>query len=500
MRIWIWFGVALAALGPAGPSRAADRTCESLSGYTSPEFSVSDATQVAGTDGKPVFCRVRGDAAPSLRFEARLPANWNRSFYQAGCGGFCGDFDADKAGYSNTIAEAARRGYAAIMSDYGHRGALADATWAIGNEEAVEVYGEKGIPLVHRVGRALVDLYYGVAPTRAYFSGCSNGGRQAAVAAQRYPDLFDGILSGAPVLNLTLNGGLYGTWIVQKNTAEDGQRVIGPAFNAKIPALGREVLAQCPGGGPGDRVIRDPRKCKIDPARFARCSVGETSAGCFSDAERETLAAWYSGPLDRAGRALFFATPAGSEPFWPVWLTGTEKTPAVGMALGSDYMKMAFAPDDIGPPVSSATFDFERDPPRLSGRAKLLDATSPDLSAFARSGGKLIMYHGWADPVVLPQRTAAYYEDVVARNGDLEATQNFYRLFMIAGIGHCWEITGLAPDQFDPITAIENWVERGIAPDAIPIEQRAKDGAVIRRGVLRPYPAMQDLEPAGSKE
>jgi feruloyl esterase len=501
MRILVRLGAVVAGLFSAFPSFAAGVACETLAGDPAFSFLVAEAVTVPETGGVPAYCRIRGEAPVQLRFEARLPVSaWNGSFYQSGCGGFCGDFNPDRSGFSNTIMEAVRRGYAAIMSDYGHRGAGADASWAIANEMAIELYADRGIPRLHDVGMALLDRFYGAAPRRSYFSGCSNGGRQAAVAAQRYPDLFDGILSGAPVLHLTLNGGLYGTWLVQKNTDADGGHVIGPAFNAKIPALRREVLAQCPGGGPGDEVIRDPRQCRIDPNRFARCRDGDTSATCFSDAERETLAAWYRGPSDRSGRELFFATPAGSEPFWPVWLTGTEKAPAGGMALARDYLKLAFSPDDFGPRVESLTFDFDRDPPRLAARARLLDATNPDLSAFARSGGKLIMYHGWADPVVLPQRTATYYEEAVARNGGLDAIQNFFRLFMIAGVGHCWELPGPAPDRFDPIAAIEAWVERGLAPDAVSIEQRGKEGTVIRRGILRPYPELQVLEPMVSGE
>ncbi|MCB2107496.1 MAG: tannase/feruloyl esterase family alpha/beta hydrolase [Rhodobacteraceae bacterium] len=316
----------------------------------------------------------------------------------------------------------------------------------------------------------------------------------AAMAAQRYPDLYDGILSGAPVIDLTRNGGLYGSWIVQKNTDSNSDVVLGPKFNAKLPALHAEVLRQCDTDNAG--VVTDPRTCKFDAAALPRCENNEDSPACFTESEAGVIAAWYGGPRNSAGNPLYFGTPPGSEPFWPVWLTGTDKSRAVGMDLGRDYLKMAFSPSDPGPALTPDEFDFDRDPPRLASRSAALNATDPNLSAFAKSGGKMIMYQGWADPVVLPQRTVEYYESAVAQNGGLAKTQEFFRLFMIAGIGHCWEVPAPAPDQFDPIAALEAWAERGVAPEAIPIVQRDKAGKAVRKGTLRPFPLTETFDPA----
>lgn len=502
MRQSAGFAALVAALcalsvGASG-ARAADaeRACTALTGKTLRDGTISAATPVPAAAEVPAYCRVTGETAPNIRFHARLPLSaWNGKFYQAGCGGFCGDFDPDKRGYSNTIGEAVKRGYAAIMSDNGHRGSLADASWAVDNEEAVAVYADKGLPLVHDTGHALVKAFYGRTPRKSYFAGCSNGGRMALMAAQRYPKMFDGILAGSGVLNLTRNGGLYGTWLLRKNTAPDGSPVIGPAFNAKLPRLRAEVSRQCAAVlDPQKAVVTDPRACAFDAAQLPRCAAGQSTPECFTDAERATLAAWYAGPVNSQGQSLYAGTPVGSEPYWPVWLTGTANSRAVGLDLGRDYLKMAFVPGS-GPPLDAQSFDFDRDPPRLTARAAAFDANNPDLSAFASAGGKLIIYHGWADPVVLPSNSVNYYEAAIARNGGLARLQSFARLFMIAGAGHCWEMPAPAPDQFDPIAALEAWVEKGRAPAAIPIVQQAKDGAVLRRAVLRPYPDSQIFDP-----
>ncbi len=471
--------------------------CDEIVAQTFHGMTVATIGSVASSSDTPAFCRINGTIEPQIAFEMRLPTQtWNGNFYQAGCGGFCGDFNADKAGYSNTIVEAVKRGYAAIIVNNGHTGGLADASWAVNNETALQVYADTGVPLVADAARQLIRAFYGKPPRRAYFAGCSNGGRMAAIAAQRYPQLFDGILAGAPVMDLTENGGLYGSWIVQKNRAPDGGVIIDSAFNVKIPKLRAEIARQCPAAM--DRtgaIVTDPRACRFEAEQLPVCASGEHGASCFTDRERAVLAAWYSGPRDSAGNKLFAGTPLGSEPFWPVWLTGTAKSRPVGMDLGSGYLKMAFSPKDLGPALDSSHFNFDRDPPRLASRAGAFNAMDPNLSAFAKAGGKLLMYQGWADPVVLPETAARYYDAAVAQNGGLKSTQDFFRLFMIAGVGHCWEAPAEAPDQFDPIAALEDWVERGQAPNAIPIAQSDRSGSVVRRALLHPYPQLETLDP-----
>ena len=490
--------VTLAVPGVAVSAQAADDAkCAGLAAQSPTGLTISEAVLVPAAAAVPAYCRVSGETAPHIRFQMRLPTTaWNGKFYQAGCGGFCGDFDADKAGYSNTIGEAVKRGYAAIVTDNGHRGYLGDASWAVNNEEALAVFAETGIPLAHDTGTKIVQAFYGRAPKRSYFAGCSNGGRMALMAAQRYPKMFDGILAGAPVLHLTHNGGLYGTWILQKNIAADGSLIIGPDFNAKLGRLHAEVLRQCTAvTDPQHVVITDSRACTFDAKKLPHCAPAQNTPDCFTDAERGTVAAFYAGPSNTKGQRLYTGTPLGSEPYWPVWLTGTPRSRAVGMDLGRDYLKMAFAPNEPNPPRDAKSFDFDRDPPRLAARAGAFDATDPNLAPFQKAGGKMIMYQGWADPVVLPERTVTYSEDAAKAAGGLDNLQRFVRLFMIAGAGHCWEMPSPGPDQFDPIAALENWVERGKAPESIPIAQVAKDGTVQRRASLRPYPLLEAFEP-----
>ena len=183
---------------------------------------------VAATGLLPAYCRIEGEIDPDIGFQARFPIkDWNGKYYQSGCGGFCGSIEADKPGFSNTINEALKKGYAAITADNGHTGSLGDASWAKDNPQALKVYAHEGIRLTHDAGTALAKAYYGSdVLAKSYFSGCSNGGRMAAVAAQRYPHLFDGIIGGAGVMDLSRSGGIYGPWMYQANIDADGKDIL----------------------------------------------------------------------------------------------------------------------------------------------------------------------------------------------------------------------------------------------------------------------------------
>ncbi len=487
--------VLLAALAgcaaPAdGPRPAADTRarCAALAGETFDGATVTETETREADAGLPAHCRVRGIIDPRIRYEARLPlADWNGKYYQSGCGGYCGQVLPDKPGFSNTINEALKLGYAAITTDGGHEGWLGDASWAEGDPEAVEVYAHRGIPLTHRFGTALARAFYGEAPAYDYFGGCSNGGRMAAMAAQRYPMLFDGILGGAAVLKLSTNGGVYGSWVVQANTRGNGERILTRAnFAQKLPALEAAVLGQCDAAdGSADGLIGDPRACAVDISALPSCS-GSGAAACFTAEEKAVLARWYQGPRDSAGRQLYPGMPPGSERYWFVWFLDPPDRVAPGNALGGGYARYLGFPDRVGPGWTALDFDFDRDPAALAATAGLFDATDPDLSAFRDAGGKLLMWHGWADPLVLPDQSADYFRSVAAANGGGEAAGEFFRLFMIPGHGHCWELPAAVPDRFNPIRVLEGWVERGIAPESIVLSgPETDDGVASQRRVCR---------------
>ena len=439
----------------------------------------------------PEFCQVQGVIEPNIRFEARLPTvGWNGKYYQSGCGGYCGSLLPDKPGFSNTINEALKRGYAAITTDGGHVGTPGDASWAAGNPEAVEVYAHRGIALTQRLGTALVEAVYETPASRRYFGGCSTGGRMAAMAAQRYPELFDGILGGGGVLNLSVSGGIYGSWVVQANTGPDGERILNRAnFAAKLPALEHAVLEQCDGtDGAVDNVVSEPRNCEVDVARFPSCPAEEPGDTCFTDAERNVLAKWYQGPRNTAGEQLFPGMPPGSERFIGFWFLDTQESVAVGNQLGGQYAKYLGFVGGTADDYSAMDFDFDTDPEKLVAMGRLLDALDPDLRRFRDAGGKFLMWHGWADPLVLPDQSVDYYRSVADLMGGVAALQPFFQLFMVPGHGHCWELPAAVPDRFDPVTALDVWVETGKAPTHIPARGTGDASTHVNNAHLCAYP------------
>lgn len=446
--------------------------CARLGSFDQAGVAVAASTIVTDHAALPAFCRVTGVIEPNIQFEARLPTDsWNGKYYQSGCGGFCGAVLADKPGFSNAINEALKRGYAAITTDNGHVGGIGDASWAINNPEALEVYAHKGIALTHEAGTQLVDSYYGREPAEEYFGGCSNGGRMAAIAAQRYPSLFDGILGGGGVLHLSYAGGVYGSWVVRSNTRSNGSRILtSEGFAAKLPLLEREVLAQCDStDGQIDGVISQPRRCRVEVRSLPSCRAG-THPQCFTREELDVLSAWYRGPSNSNGDPLFPGMPPGSERFWGVWFLDLDGRVAPGNSLGGNYAKFIGLADRVPDDFTVRDFDFDTDPPRLAGTGALVNALDPDLRAFRDAGGKFLMWHGWADPLVLPDQSADYYDELAREMGGPGNLDPFFRLFMIPGHGHCWEMPGAMPDRFNPITLLEKWVEEGEAPNQISVK------------------------------
>ncbi len=446
--------------------------CAGLRGMTLDAAYVTSADVIGAADGLPAYCRVRATALPAVSFEVRLPLEgWNGKYYQTGCGGFCGVLgraDAQK-GFINAMGPGLKKGYATATSDSGHHGmSVADASWADRNPPAERDWAWRSIGETHRVAQALIEAFYGSAPGQNYFQGCSTGGRMANMAALRYPTLFSGIISGAPALDYTGLVAVNMAWIIQANTDADGNTILGPGKDALI---GDAVMRQCDAeDGATDGVIDDPRNCSADLS-VLRCQ-GDGAADCLSEAELEVIAKWRQGPRNAAGDQLYpGGIPEGSEPFWWLWLTGKPGGGGKFVPLfAKDFVAYMAFPDDPGPSFTPLDFDFERDPPRLSAMAAVYNADGTDLAAFRDAGGKMIVWHGWADAVVTPYKTVDWYKKLAADMGGAEAVGQFARLFMIPGMDHCGLLPGPGGiDQWsiDPLGAIEAWVESGAAPNSI---------------------------------
>ena len=483
-----------------------------------------DASQVLSSiaveerDELPAHCRVRGVIVPAINFELRLPIeDWNGKFYMVGCNGFCGRLEVERSGFTNSMNHGLERGYAAATMDGGHWGsAITDGRWAQNDRIAETDWAWRAVTETARVAKALLQAYYGRPQSHAYFAGCSNGGRMALMEAQRFPADFDGIIAGAPALDYTGLVATHSAWVTQANRRDDGGEILA---RGKVAAIGAAVREACDSlDGANDGLIDDPRRCDWQPAALA-CATEKKASGstadpsgrvksgaepvstCLEPEEVAVLQKWYGGARDSQGSQLYpGGVPRGSEPYWRTWLTGAPGTrnPPLMPLFARDFLRyMAFA-HDPGESYDTRDFDFDRDPASLAHMAELYDAEQADLGEFHARGGKLIVYQGWSDPVVTPLRTVEYFEAVRAANGGPEATSGFARLFMLPGFDHCGAQGGPGANDagFDPLPALEDWVERGIAPESIPAQRRDAEGAIQWTRPVCDYPRVATPQPA----
>lgn len=458
--------LALAALMvTAAPVHAqqSEAECTALRDTVMSAGFVTSARVMPASDTLPSYCEVRATALPSISIEVRLPMEgWNGRFYQAGCGGFCGILGRADAGASwiNAMRPGLERGYATATSDSGHHGlSVVDAAWAYNDPHAERDWGYRSISETNRVANLLIDSFYGASSEAAIFQGCSTGGRMAHVAAQRFPEMFDGIISGAPAMDYP---GLVATkmsYLVQANTAEDGSQILGPEEAA---AIGAAVLEQCDAvDGAEDGAIADPRACDVDYSGLG-----------LSNQQMDTLMKWREGPRNAAGEQLYpGGVPEGSEPFWWLWLTGNESGGGkLVPAFATNFGKYMAFDVDPGPNWTPMDFDFEVDPGRMGQSAAMYNGDNPDLSAFRAAGGKMIVYHGWADAIVTPYKTVEWHEAAAEAAGGAEALAENVALFMVPGLDHCGILPGpggINAAALDPMTPLEAWMAGGPAPESI---------------------------------
>ena len=489
--------LATAAALFVSPAMAA--SCESLTNLKLPETAVTAAVtpnDLGGVDplfGEYIvhdrFCRVSGTIAPAIKFEVWLPEPrvWNGKLQGVGNGGVAGSIAI------GSLVTALQRGYAGVSSNLGHEGGPIDFDFAIGHPELVSDWGHRATHEMTIAAKAIVAAYYDRQPDRSYFTGCSGGGRQGLMEAQRYPADYDGIVAGDPTADftrLTLGGRLWEAIA----TLKDPARYI-PA--GKIPIIAAATAAACDAlDGVKDGVIDDPRQCKFDPATI-QCKSGD-AADCLTERQVTALKAIYAGSTDSAGKRIFPGYMPGGEmgPMgWATYVSGAAPKKASQLLYGGNFARfMVMEKPDYDP----LTFDYDRDMPKAIAKlSKTIDATDPDLAAFKARGGKLIQYHGWSDPGVSPLSSVNYYERVTERlRGD---PSGFYRLFMVPGMQHC--VGGPGPDHFDALAALEQWVEHNKAPDSI-VATHLTNGQTERTRTrpLCPYPKVAKWNGKGSSD
>lgn len=492
---------------------ARGQDCEALARLNLPQTKITVAQmRAAGSftppGGKaipelPSFCRVAAVSKPSadseIQFEVWLPAaGWNGKFQGIGNGGFAGAIGYPEMG--NAIAH----GYATASTNTGHSADGVDASWALEHPEKIIDFGYRAIHETAKNAKAILEAFYGSAPKHSYFSACSNGGRQALMEAQRYPEDYDGIIAGAPAS--------YWTHLLA-NAISNLQALLTQSASyipaAKLPAIQAAALAACDAqDGVKDGVIEDPPRCHFDTSVLL-CKGPESDA-CLTAPQVTALNKLYSGAHTSDGKLVFPGYSPGGEAEragWEPWITGPTPEKSLMYLFGTQFFKNMVFND---PQWDFRTFDLDRDTKIADQKmAGPLNANDPDLKRFRQRGGKLILYHGWNDAAIAPTATVEYYQRVIAKMGATQ-THDFVRLFLVPGLEHCAE--GAGPDEFgqDGVgtgderhsidTELERWVEAGAAPDVVIATKHDSQGRVTRTRPVCAYPAVARYTGTGSTD
>ena len=436
----------------------------------------------------PALCRVAGILRPSndstIRFEVWMPEGWNGRFLGVGNGGFAGSI-----GYTE-LAAYVKRSYAVAGSDAGHEGEGTDATFAYGHPEKVKDFGWRAIHVTRERAKQLEAAYYGTAESKAYFDSCSDGGREALMEAQRFPEDYNGILAGAPAnaWSTMLAAGVG----AMQSLMVDPRAYLPPR---KLAAIQEAALEACDlQDGVKDGVIGDPTRCRFDP-QVLLCK-GEETNDCLTQPQIDTARGLYAGPKDRNGATIFPGFSKGDETGWREWV--------VGNSPGASYLAQYVQNDSRylvtgDPRWNPLTADVD-EMVKLSREktAADLDSTDPDLGKFEAHGGKLILYHGWNDQAISPWNTITYYKSVRETMG-AEKAASFVELFMVPGMEHCYGGPGAsALGQFGIATsgahkyglfdALVDWVEKGVQDENLVATKFGAEGKAQFTRPLCAYP------------
>ena len=473
-----------AAISPVSASAAA---CEALSSLPIAKATITAAVPVPATATLPAYCQVKVVAKPvddsEIQIEIWLPpaSAWNGKYLGTGNGGYSGAL-----GYTD-MRMAITRGYATAGSNTGHDGG--DMKFGAGHPEKIRDWAYRAVHVMTETAKAVVRAYYERAPAHSYFTGCSTGGHQALMEAQRYPSDYDGIVAGDPGNNrIRLNAGFLWSWLAANRDAAH------PLPASKLPLINKAVVDACDAlDGIKDGLIADPRRCRFDPGTLL-CK-GADDGTCLTASEVAAVRTIYEGARNpRTGERVFAGWARGSEALggrgggWAAYFVGQPEP-----ARSEFWRYWVFDKPDWDP----RKFSFDRDLTDADRKVGFIDANDTDLTAFQKNQGKLVMYHGWADPVVPPEDGIRYYERVAQAMGGTVAVLPFFRLFMVPGMGHCGG--GPGPNTFDMLAALDRWVVDGTAPEKI-IASHSTNGTVDRTRPLCPHPQIAKWSGFGSTD
>ena len=485
----------------AHAQRTAAANCAAMQKQHLTDVKITEAVAVAATRDTttPVHvahCRVAGTIGKEIRFVALLPDAWNGKFFMGGGGGYVGSVD-------NSAIGSVDEGYASVGTDTGHEGTPIEAKWALGHPDRVENFGHVAVHRTAVSAKALVKAYYGKDPQRSYFLGCSNGGRQALMEAQRYPADFDGIVAAAPALDFT---NFATSFIRNAQAAFPNPRATeGPAVPPELLAfVERRVLQACDAlDGVKDGTLEDPRACHFKLSSIAACPADKPGADCLTKAQRTVLDRIYA-PISDARGEVYPGQPFGGEGHsegWPAWITGvgphelipgTGIVPSLQFAFGTEFYKYFVFGDSTWDYSKYDLKNWRRDTQKA---AAILNTTDPEMKAFKARRGKLIIYHGWSDPALNAMQTIAYYDQVLKHDPN---ARDHARLFLVPGMFHCGGGTG--PNEADWRGAIADWVERAHAPDRVIARERGAKGSADKTHPLCAYPARATYDGKGKTD
>ena len=454
------------------------QSCEALKALTLPQVTITAAELVAAGQ-LPAHCRVaallKPSADSSIQMELWLPTDsWNGKFLAVGNGGWAGSLD------TRAMQAGLRRGYATASTDTGHTGG--SASFAVGHPEKLIDFAYRAMHEMTVHSKAMIAAFYRRAPQLSYYQGCSTGGRQGMMEAQRYPDDFDAMVVGAPVYNMVHMN--VSQVALQVDMLRDPARLVSPA---QVKKFADAVVNACDArDGVKDGIVSEPRVCRVDPSVMA-CKAGD-GGDCFTPAQvANARSAW--APATIKGKAVYPGRSPGFEEGWRIPTPGAPVNP-----LFNDMVRYVARQD---PNFDSTTFDFEADLARALKNGGFIEASSPDLAKFKARGGKLLLWHGWADPGPAPENTINYYSHAAKVSGGSQ--DDWMRLFLMPGVAHCGG--GVGPDQADFLGAMERWREQGEAPAQITASRNAgRSGLTPMTRPLCPFPQIAKYKGTGSTD
>jgi feruloyl esterase len=413
-----------------------------------------------------------------------------------GGGGFVGRID-------NQAIRAVNDGFASVGTDTGHEGLAFQGDWALKNLERQVNFAHLAVHRVAVTAKALVRIYYGERPRFSYFEGCSNGGRQALMEAQRYPEDFDGIVAGAPAIAFTRIAAAF---------VRNAQALFPTAQHASAPVVTPGAVAALDAGvrgacdaadGVPDGIVGDPRQCRFEVSRLPACAGDRPGPDCVTTAQRAALGRIYE-PVVVGGETVYVAHPVGNEAErggWQPWITGPNpatiqatggRSPSLQVAFGTEIFKYFVFHD---PGWDYTKYDLSTWRRDTEVARALFDADNPDLRPFTGRGGKLLLWHGWSDPALSAYATIEYHDAVMKATPDAGSA---VRLFLAPGVLHCFGGPGAGSVPW--LSILADWVERQQAPERVVGRRLDAQGKVLGTRPVCAHPARPVYSGTGSRD